>query len=44
MLAHRAGHPLKIEALEPAGFLRAMIASFAGNETALAAEIARLAD
>jgi len=41
-LAHRAGHPLDAERLEPAGMLRAMIQSFSGNEQPLAASIRSL--
>ncbi|HEX4113455.1 MAG TPA: Fic family protein [Stellaceae bacterium] len=44
MLADRAGRPLNLEALVPARFLRAMVASFEGNEALLAAEIARLTE
>lgn len=35
LLAHRAGHPLALDRLEPQKFLAAMIASFAGSERQL---------
>jgi cell filamentation protein len=41
-LAHRAGHPLDAERLEPAEMLRAMIGSFSGDEQPLAASIRKL--
>ncbi len=44
LLADRAGQPLRLERLEPADFLAAMVASFAGREDGLAAAISRLID
>jgi cell filamentation protein len=35
LLADRAGHPLNLEKLEPEAFLKAMVASFKGNENPL---------
>ena len=35
LLAARAGHPLKLSRLDPANFLKAMIASFFGDEARL---------
>ena len=42
LLAYRAGHPLDLERLEPTPFLAAMVASFRGEPTALAAQIRSL--
>jgi len=42
LLAHRAGHPLTMDALDPEAFLAAMIASFRGDASALRSEILRL--
>lgn len=42
LLADTAGHPLNIDNLNPDALLRAMIASFGGDETSLRAEILRL--
>jgi cell filamentation protein len=42
MLATHAGHPINLAGLRPAKFLKAMIASFSGNEKLLAAELAKL--
>jgi cell filamentation protein len=42
VLAERAGHPLKLERLEPAAMLAASVASFKGDEAPLAALIADL--
>lgn len=44
LVAVRAGHPLKLEALVPERFLAAMLESFQGNEKKLAAEIRRLTE
>jgi cell filamentation protein len=41
-LAHRAGHPLDAERLEPAEMLHAMVQSFDGNEQPPAAAIQQL--
>ena len=41
-LAHRAGHPLDAERLEPTEMLRVMIRSFSGDERPLAEAIRRL--
>jgi cell filamentation protein len=37
LLADKAGHPLKLEKLDPRSIMEAMIASFGGNEAPLAA-------
>ncbi|MGJ5178794.1 Fic/DOC family protein [Bradyrhizobium oligotrophicum] len=42
LLADQAGHAIDLEALDPDAFLQAMIASFDGDETLLAAAIERL--
>ena len=42
MLADRAGHPFDLARLRPAKFLKAMVASFFGNEKLLAAELGKL--
>jgi cell filamentation protein len=42
MLADRAGHPFALAGLRPAKFLKAMVASFFGNEKLLAAELSKL--
>jgi hypothetical protein len=42
LVADRAGHPLKLEALDDQRFLRAMIASFSGDARALEKELSRL--
>ena len=42
MLAGRAGHPFDLARLRPAKFLKAMVASFFGNEKLLATELGRL--
>ena len=42
MLAVRAGHPFDLARLRPAKFLKAMVASFFGNEKLLATELGRL--
>jgi cell filamentation protein len=42
MLADRAGHPFDLARLRPAKFLKAMVASFFGNEKLLVAELNRL--
>lgn len=39
LLALRAGHPLKLERIEPAGFLAAMIRSFEGKVDSLAVQL-----
>jgi cell filamentation protein len=44
LLAETAGHPLHLGKLEPDAFLAAMIASFRGDESRLAAQIAALAN
>jgi cell filamentation protein len=44
ILAARAGHPLRLDRIEPAPFLAAMIASFRGDEAPLVAQIERLID
>jgi len=42
ILAAKAGHPLDLDRLDPAGFLEAMIASFAGDESQLSRQILSL--
>lgn len=42
LVADRAGHSLRLERLEPAAFLDAMVASFRGREAALATAIPEL--
>ena len=42
MLADRAGHPFDLARLRPAKFLKAMVASFFGNEKLLAAELIKV--
>jgi len=42
LLADRAGHPLRLDRLEPAAFLAAMVASFGGREGDLAEAITDL--
>ena len=42
MLADRAGHPFDLARLRPAKFLKAMVASFFGNEKLLAAELVKV--
>jgi len=42
LLAHRADHPLQLTQLRPRKFLSAMIESFHGNETPLAANLRSL--
>ena len=42
LLAHRAGHPPNMDALDPERFLAAMIASFGGEVSALRSEILQL--
>jgi cell filamentation protein len=42
MLAHQAGHPLDLDRVEPKSFLDAMVASFQGDTTTLAARIRSL--
>jgi cell filamentation protein len=42
LLSHHAGHPLHLERMDPERILDAMIRSFEGNETELAAAIAAL--
>ena len=42
MLADHAGHPLDLVNLQPARFLKAMVASFFGDEKLLATELDRL--
>ena len=42
MLADHAGHPLDLAKLRPAKFLKAMVASFFGNEKLLATELSKL--
>ena len=44
MMAMAAGHPLRLDRIEPAPFLAAMIASFRGDEAPLVAQIERLID
>jgi cell filamentation protein len=44
MLAMAAGHPLRLDRIDPEPFLAAMIASFRGDEAPLAAQIASLLD
>lgn len=44
ILAVRAGHPLRLDRIEPTPFLAAMIASFRGDEAPLVAQIERLID
>ncbi|MBS0470241.1 MAG: Fic family protein [Proteobacteria bacterium] len=44
LLAHRAGHPLRLEKLRPRPFLSAMIESFQGNEAPLASNLRGLMD
>ncbi|MFL6844211.1 MAG: Fic/DOC family protein [Allosphingosinicella sp.] len=39
ILSHQARHPLRMDALDPATFNQAMIASFAGDEAGLATEL-----
>jgi cell filamentation protein len=42
VLAAQAGHPLELSRLEPASFLRAMIASFFGDEAPLRRQLRNL--
>ena len=42
MLADRAGHPVNLAKLRPVKFLKAMVASFYGNEKLLASELSKL--
>ena len=42
VLADRASHPVDLERLNPQGFLRAMIASFSGDESLLQTELERI--
>jgi cell filamentation protein len=42
MLADRAGYPFDLARLRPTKFLKAMVASFFGNEKLLAAELGKL--
>jgi len=42
LLAAQADHPLKLSRLDPAGFLRAMIASFFGDEAPLGRQLRNL--
>jgi cell filamentation protein len=42
MLATHAGHPINLAGLRPNKFLKAMIASFSGDEKLLATELAKL--
>ena len=42
MLADRAGHPFDLARLRPVKFLKAMVASFFGNEKLLAAELVKV--
>jgi cell filamentation protein len=42
LLAAQAGHPLNLARLEPASFLRAMIASFFGDEAPLRRQLRNL--
>jgi cell filamentation protein len=42
ILADQAGHPFDLARLRPAKFLKAMVASFFGNEKLLAAELGKL--
>jgi cell filamentation protein len=42
LLAHRAGHPLKLSKLRPRKFLFAMIESFRGDEAPLAKNLLTL--
>ncbi len=42
VLAARAGHPFKLEGMAPEQFLAAMVESFQGRESLLAAEIKQL--
>lgn len=42
MLADQAGHPFDLAKVRRASFLRAMVASFSGNEKLLAAELGKL--
>lgn len=42
LLAHEAGYPLNLAQLDPSAFLRAMIASFSGDEDRLARELRRM--
>lgn len=42
MLADRAGHPVNLTKLRPVKFLKAMMASFFGNEKLLASELFKL--
>ena len=44
LLADTAGHPLDLDRLKPKAFLKAMIASFAGDEGPLARELSRLTE
>ena len=44
LLLYHAGHQIDLEDLDPDAFLKAMIASFEGNEEPLAAAIQRLVD
>jgi cell filamentation protein len=43
LLAAQAGHPLDLSRLQPASFLRAMIASFFGDEAPLVRQLRNLA-
>ncbi len=42
MLATHAGHPMDLTSLRPTKFLKAMIASFSGDEKSLATELEKL--
>ncbi len=42
MLADRAGHPVNLAKLSPVRFLKAMVASFYGDEKLLASELSKL--